>query len=129
LFPPQMYKKLLQVAHAQFSTDLSKAKSITPISKLSHVRLNLQKMTADNILPLVRQNIKHRNAEHYAKPDLVSNLYSQFRTLQFEIEQLRKKRNDHSQIVKQLLTIENDVEREEKMRRHGKVGKTFRKQV
>jgi hypothetical protein len=89
-----MLKKFFALSH--FSTDLSKAKAITPISKLSHVRLNLNKITADNIQPLVRQNIKHRNASAYAKPDLVTNLYSQYKTLQFEIEQLRKKRNDHA---------------------------------
>jgi len=51
-------------------------KSITEISKLAHVRLDLNKVTSENILPLVRQNVKNRKAEHYANPDIVAQLYA-----------------------------------------------------
>jgi len=42
---------------------------------------------------------------------------------------LRKRRNDHAALAKQLVTIEDDTLREDKLKEHTKVGKTFKKQV
>ncbi len=50
----------------RFSVD---QKTFNPISKLQHVRLDLNKVLSDNMLPLLRQNIKNRKAT-YADVDL-----------------------------------------------------------
>lgn len=63
-------------------------KAVNEITKLSHVRLDLNKMTSDSILPLLRQNVKNRKA-FYANPDLVAQLHGQYKTILFELEQLR----------------------------------------
>ena len=39
-------------------------------------------------------------------------LHNKFRSLRFEIDKVRKKRNEHSQLARSLVTIENDDERE-----------------
>lgn len=65
---------------------------MNPITKLQHVKLDLNKLLAPNMIPLIRQNIKNRKA-NYADVDLVVQTYEKFRVLQYEIEQLRQKRN------------------------------------
>ena len=45
------------------------------------------------------------------------------------MDQLRKKRNEHATLAKQLVTIADDNEREDKLKMHSKVGKTYKKQV
>ena len=50
-------------------------KAVTEITKLAHVRLDLNKITSDNILPLVRQNVKNRKADKYADPEIVATLH------------------------------------------------------
>ncbi len=93
---------------------------------MSHVRLDLPKVTSNNILPLVRQNVKNRKA-NYANPDLVAQLHNQFKTLKHEIEQLRQRRNEHAAIAKQIVTMDDDEKREELMNQHAKVGKSYKK--
>ncbi len=85
-------------------------------------------MLAPNMVPLIRQNIINRKA-NYADVDLVLKHYERFRTLQHELEQLRKKRNQHATLAKQLVLLENDYEREKMMDQHAKVGKDYKKQV
>ena len=102
-------------------------KAVTEITKLAHVRLDLGKVTSDNILPLVRQNVKNRKAEKYANPDLVATLHHQYRTLQFEVDQLRRRRNEHAALAKQIVTMDDDDKRESMMEQHTKVGKSYKK--
>ena len=45
-------------------------KSVNPITKLQHVKLDLPKMLAPNMVPLIRQNIINRKA-NYADVDIV----------------------------------------------------------
>jgi len=49
-------------------TQDSSAKTFNPISRLQHVKLDLNKILSDNMLPLLRQNIKNRKAT-YADAD------------------------------------------------------------
>ena len=82
------------IRRAPFSTKTPKAeltagaleswKSIHPITKLAHVKLDLGRVLSENNLPLVRQNVKNRKAEAYADPDRVAMLYNRFRTLRYE---------------------------------------------
>jgi seryl-tRNA synthetase len=65
-------------------------------------------MLADNMMPLIRQNIINRKASGYADADLVLKHYTRFRQLQHEVEQLRHKRNQHAQLAKQIATIADD---------------------
>ena len=46
----------------------SAAKTFNPISRLQHVKLDLNTLLGDNMLPLLRQNIKNRKAT-YADAD------------------------------------------------------------
>ena len=103
-------------------------KAFNPITKLQHVRLDLSHLCADNMLPVLRQNIKNRKAI-YADIDRVHTLYAQFRTLNTEMEQLRQKRNAHAQVVKQIVLMEDDHAREKKMGQHQKVGKDYKRQL
>lgn len=86
-------------------------------------------MLQPNNLPLIRQNVKNRKADSYADPDRVLVLHNEFKTIRYELDQLRKRRNDHAALAKQLVTIEDDALREDKLKEHTKVGKTFKKQV
>ena len=81
-------------------TASDKIKTINPITKLSHVKLDLGKVLSENNLPLIRMNVKNRKAQGYADPDRVAIVYQKFRTLKHELDQLRKKRNDHAQVAK-----------------------------
>lgn len=51
------------------------------------------------MVPLIRQNIMNRKA-NYANVDIVLKHYEQYRTLLFEVEQLRAKRNSHAVLAK-----------------------------
>ncbi len=107
----------------------SSAKTVNPITKIAHARFDLAKMLQPNNLPLIRQNVKNRKADSYADPDRVLALHNEFKTIRFELDQLRKRRNDHAALTKQLVTIEDEALREGKLREHTKVGKTFKQQV
>eukprot|EP00354_Favella_ehrenbergii_P011597 CAMPEP_0170467896 /NCGR_PEP_ID=MMETSP0123-20130129/11293_1 /TAXON_ID=182087 /ORGANISM="Favella ehrenbergii, Strain Fehren 1" /LENGTH=396 /DNA_ID=CAMNT_0010734357 /DNA_START=194 /DNA_END=1384 /DNA_ORIENTATION=- len=80
-------------------------------------------------MPLLRQNVKNRKASSYADPDRVLTLFNEHRKIRFELDQLRKRRNEHSALTKQIVTIEDDRVREDKLSQHTKVGKTYKKQV
>ena len=71
--------------------------------------------------------MKHRKAQGYADPDRVAMLYNRFRSLRFEIDKVRKKRNEHSQLARSLVTIADDEEREKQLDRHSKVGKSYKR--
>jgi seryl-tRNA synthetase len=88
------------------------------------VRLNFKDFAQK--LPLIKQNVINRKATGYANPDLVNHLYEEYRRMKFEIDQLRKKRNDHSQTLKNVLLIEEDDKREKLIEQHHKVGKSFK---
>ena len=75
---------------------MEQRKAINPATRLSHVRLDLANVLSESNLPLVRQNVKNRKAQGYADPDRVAMLYNKFRSLRFEIDKIRKKRNEHS---------------------------------
>jgi hypothetical protein len=59
----------------------------------------------------------------------VLTLYNEHKKIRFELDQLRKRRNEHASMAKQIVTITNDAEREDKLKAHSKVGKTYKKQV
>ena len=50
-------------------------KTFNPISRLQHVKLDLNRLLGDNMLPLLRQNIKNRKAT-YADADRCHQLYN-----------------------------------------------------
>jgi seryl-tRNA synthetase len=93
-------------------------------TKLSHVRLNLKDFNQK--LPLIKQNVLNRKAGSYANPELVNHLYEEYRKLKHDIDQLRKKRNEHAAAIKNVLHIEDDQHREKLLEAHHKVGKTFK---
>lgn len=93
------------------------------------MRLDLGKVLTPNNMPLLRQNAKNRKATTYADPDRVLTLYNENKKIRFELDQLRKRRNEHSVLAKQIVTIDDDNDREEKLKAHSKVGKTYKKQV
>lgn len=68
----------------------------------------------------------NRKAGSYANPDLVNHLYEDYRRLKFDIDQLRKKRNEHTASIKNVLLIEDDIKREKLMESHHKIGKSFK---
>ena len=92
------------------------------------MRLDLGKVLTPNNMPLLRQNAKNRKA-NYADPDRVLTLYNDHKKIRFELDQLRKRRNEHAALAKQIVTIDDDNDREEKLKAHSKVGKTYKKQV
>ncbi len=49
-------------------------KVVNPITKLQHVKLDLQNLLAPNMIPLIKQNIINRKA-NYANVDLVVKHY------------------------------------------------------
>ena len=93
------------------------------------MRLDLGKVLTENNMPLLRQNVRNRRADSYADPDRALVIFNEFRHVRFELDQLRKRRNEHAALAKQLVTIDNDIEREDRLRAHAKVGKSYKKQV
>lgn len=77
---------------------------------MSHVRLNFKDFNQK--LPLIKQNVLNRKASGYANPDLVNHLYEDYKRMKFDIDQLRKKRNEHAAAIKNVLLIEDDAKRE-----------------
>jgi seryl-tRNA synthetase len=68
----------------------------------------------------------NRKAEAYANPDLVNKLYEQYRVLKYDIDQLRKKRNEHAAALKNVLLLEDEGKKEKLMEQHNKIGKSFK---
>lgn len=54
-------------------------KTVNPITKLAHMRLDLAKVLTPNNMPLLRQNVKNRKATSYADPDRVLVLFNEHR--------------------------------------------------
>ena len=50
-------------------------KSVNPITKLAHVRFDLSKVLTPENLPLLKQNVRNRNAQSYADPERVYALH------------------------------------------------------
>lgn len=94
------------------------------VTKLSHVRLNFKEYAQK--LPLIKQNVLNRKADGYANPDLVNQLYEKYRVLKYDIDQLRKKRNEHAAALKNVLLIEDEDKKEKLMESHHKIGKSFK---
>ena len=46
--------------------------------------------------------------------------------MKHELDQLRKKRNEHATLIKNVLLIEEDAKRERLMESHHKIGKSFK---
>ena len=86
--------------HAKANTGVGSVKTVNPITKLAHMRLDLGKVLTENNIPLLRQNVKNRKAQSYADPDRVVSLYNEHKQTRFELDQLRKRRNEHSQLTK-----------------------------
>lgn len=57
---------------------------------------------------------------------MVNHLYEEYRKAKFEIDGLRKRRNEHSTALKNVLLIEDEGKREKLMEAHHKVGKSFK---
>lgn len=68
----------------------------------------------------------NRKADGYANPDLVNQLYERYRVLKFDIDQLRKKRNEHAADLKNVLLIEDEDKKDKLMESHHKIGKSFK---
>jgi seryl-tRNA synthetase len=70
--------------------------------------------------------VLNRKADGYASPDLVNQLYERYRVLKYDIDQLRKKRNEHAAALKNVLLIEDEEKKETLMESHHKIGKSFK---
>ena len=46
--------------------------------------------------------------------------------MKYDIDQLRKKRNEHAAVLKNVLLIEDEDKKEKLMQQHQKVGKSFK---
>lgn len=68
----------------------------------------------------------NRKAQGYANPDLVNHLYEDYRRVKYDVDQLRKKRNEHAAALKNVMLIEDDSKREKLIESHHKVGKSFK---
>lgn len=56
----------------------------------------------------------------------MNHLYEEYRRAKFEIDGLRKKRNEHSSALKNVLLIEDEGKRDKLIEAHHKVGKSFK---
>ena len=56
----------------------------------------------------------------------MNELYERYRVLKYDIDQLRKKRNEHAAALKNVLLIEDEGKKEKLMEAHHKVGKSFK---
>lgn len=63
------------------------------------MRLDLGQVLTENNIPLLRQNAKNRKAT-YADPDRVLTLYNDHKQTRFELDQLRRRRNEHAALTK-----------------------------
>jgi len=70
--------------------------------------------------------VVNRKAQGYANPDLVNKLYEDYRTLKYDVDQLRRKRNEHAAALKNVMLIEEDAKREKLIESHHKIGKSFK---
>ena len=126
-FPNALFSAATKKGNA--SLQHTSVKTVNPITKLAHMRLDLGKVLTANNMPLIRQNVRNRKADSYADPDRVLALYTDFKHIRFELDQLRKKRNEHAALAKALVTIQDDYDREDKLKKHAEVGKSYKKQV
>ena len=65
----------------------------------------------------------------YARPHLIAQLYIKYREQRYAIDQLRKRRNEHATNIRNVLAIEKDHKREQQMRRHQKIGVSFKNDI
>ena len=87
-------------AKAANSKQAASVKTFNPITKLAHMRLDLGKLLVENNIPLLRQNVKNRKANSYSDPDRVVTLFNEHKRIRFELDQLRKRRNEHATLTK-----------------------------
>ena len=59
----------------------------------------------------------------------MDKLSDSYFTQKEEIDDQRRKRNQHSGLTKQILTMEDDLKREKKMEEHVRVGKCLKKSI
>ena len=59
----------------------------------------------------------------------MDKLSDSYFTQKEEIDEQRRKRNQHSSLTKQILTMEDDLKREKKMEEHVRVGKCLKKSI
>ena len=66
----------MKIANRAFTKKVASdnVKVVNPITKLQHVKLDLQHLLAPNMIPLIKQNIINRKA-NYANVDLVVKNY------------------------------------------------------
>ena len=80
---------------------------------MQHYRLSLTDI--HNNIELIKQNTINRKAQSYANPQLVELLYQEYRIKKKELDEVRKAKNNHNAVMKQVLTIEDDVKRQNKL--------------
>ena len=106
---------------------MATVKQFQSLSKLSHLRLNFKDINSN--LQLIKQNVVNRKACSYANPDLVGLLYSEYRLKRHELDQAIHKRNQHNKLIKQVVTMEDDVKREKKLAEHHRVAKCMKTDI
>lgn len=94
---------------------------------MQHVRLNFKDIYAN--INMIKQNTLNRKANSYANPSTVEHLYSDYRKLKHDLDEARKKRNEHNHTVKMIVMMEDDLKRESLMSDHHKVAKSMKKDV
>lgn len=102
-------------------------KQFQSLSKLAHVRLNLKEMSSN--INYIKQNVINRKAQAYADPNLVENLYQEYRTQRHDLDMAINKRNQHNQLIKSIVTMEDDIKREKKLAEHHKVAKCMKTDI
>lgn len=50
----------------------------------------------------------NRKAQSYANADLVNHLYEEYRNAKYEIDGLRKRRNEHAAALKTVLLVDDE---------------------
>ena len=78
---------------------------------------------------MIKQNVANRKAGRYANPDLVGHLYDTYRQQRHELDMAKAKRTQHNALVKQIVTLEDDVKREKKLKEHHTVAKCMKTDI
>jgi hypothetical protein len=60
---------------------------------------------------------KYRDAKH-ANPRLVAKYYEHYKENRYAIDQIRRRRNEHADQIKNVRVIADDQKREKEMQRH-----------
>ncbi|CAI2365143.1 unnamed protein product [Moneuplotes crassus] len=116
------FRSYIPLGHSQRTF----ARNIPNFRKYGQVKFDFKKIM-DNI-GLIEQNCRNRNAIG-ANPRVVSRYYDHYKQRRYEIDQLRRRRNEHAKAIKNIQSIADDDERSEKLRKYKNVGVSFKEDL